>query len=174
MLGKKVFNIFNVMQLLYCTKHTCKVPEIFFLLVWCPAHTACEMSDEKRDWDISEDKSPQGNLKDTYLIIYMSQIFMHKHSNAQTRTRSLFKALQVGWKELLQCCHKDRSGFALPPQGKDISVTCSSVASNPARMTQASIVLPLLFWLQSDCSRSGRWKDGLEEVKKPSDTAASD
>lgn len=135
----------------YCTALNTRVKSLkyFFVLVWCPAHTACEMSDEKRDWDISEDKSPQGNLKDTY-------------------------SLQVGWKELLQCCHKDRSGFALPPQGKDISVTCSSVASNPARMTQASIVLPLLFWLQSDRSRSGRWKDGLEEVKKPSDTAASD
>lgn len=112
------------------------------------------MSDEKRDWEISEDKVPQGNLKDTYLMIYMSPMLMRTHSSTRTRASSLFKTQQVGWEELLQCCHKDRGEFALPPQGKDISVTCSSVASNPARMTQASIVLPLLFRLQSD--RSGR------------------
>lgn len=98
-----MFNIFNVMQLLYCTKHTKHtVPEIFFLLVWCPAHTACEMSDEKRDWEISEDKSPQGNLKDTYLIIYMSQVFMRMHKHSSTRTRTCSKLCRWGGKN---CCN---------------------------------------------------------------------
>lgn len=44
----------------------------------------------------------------------------------------------------------------------------------PARMRQASIVLPLLFLLQADRRHSSWWKDWLEEVKKPFDTAEFD
>lgn len=63
---------------------------------------------------------------------------------------------------------QENIGLSLARQETDIIVTVSAVASNLAQMTQARIVLPLLFWLPP-----GRW-GRLEEVKKPSDTAASD
>lgn len=68
---------------------------------------------------------------------------------------------------------EDQSGFALTRQPKYTSVLCSSAASHPAWTTPACIVLPLPFWVQRATAAAAD-RNRPEEVKKPSDTAASD
>lgn len=154
MLEKKLFKISNV-------------PNTCFLLVCC--HAKCLMRN-KAEKSVKTNL-PNGTLKTLTELSTDSRMFMrmHKHSSTRTRTRSLFKTLQVGWKELLQCCQKT-VGLRSHLRGRT-SVSHAAVF----RLIPRGWHKPVLFYhYYSGCTRSSRQKDRLEEVKKPSDTAVSD
>lgn len=64
--------------------------------------------------------------------------------------------------------------FALAQyRDRQVGVTCRSIMS-PARMSQWRIALPLAFSLQANHRPWSWWKDWLEKVKMPFDTAEFD